>query len=85
MAERVRLHLKPLEPPSEHMAEPVDFFMVWTKTGYAPRRIHDDFQIAAAEAQRLAKQHPGKKFIVLKAVAKYHVPPKLTPPVSEPA
>lgn len=62
-----------------------DFFMVWTKTGWAPRKAHPDFAGAAAEAERLARLHPGKKFIVLKAVAKYHVAPKLTPPVTEPA
>lgn len=68
------------------MSEPTrDFFMVWTKTGWAPKKAHDSLDAACAEAARLAKLHPGKKFIVLKPVAKYHVAPKLTPPVTEPA
>ena len=77
-----RLHLKPTD---QDIGEPVDFFMVWTKTGWRPRKAHESFDAASAEAQRLARNHPGKKFIVLKAVAKYHVPQKLTPPVAEPA
>jgi hypothetical protein len=72
-----------MHPMSEH--EAADFYMVWTKTGHVPRKTHDGFDSAEKEATRLAALHPGKKFIVLKAVAKYHVIPKLTPPVSEPA
>jgi len=56
------------------------FYMVWTKTGRCPRIAHNDFDAAAREAKRLAAQHPGKKFIVLKAVAKYGVRPVLRPP-----
>lgn len=62
-------------PRRDHMSEPANFFMVWTKTGHLPRRMHDDFAGAENEAQRLARMHPGKKFIVLKAVAKYGVAP----------
>ena len=60
--------------------KPNDFFMVWTKTGWAPRKPHASFDAACKEAERLARLHPGKKFIVLKPVAKYHVAAKLTPP-----
>lgn len=67
------------------MSEPnTDFFMIWTKTGWAPKKSHPSFDAASTEAQRLAKLHPGKKYIVLKAVAKYHCAPKLTPPICEP-
>src|SRR5678816_1803709 len=61
--------------------EPVDFFMVWTKTGWAPRKHHVDFDSAATEAIRLAGENPGKKFIVLRAVAKFHV--AVTLPMSD--
>ena len=88
MTERPRLHLKSLaadepNPVSNVMPEPADFFLIWTKTGWRPRKAHDSFDAAVSEAERLARQHPGKKFIILKAVAKYHVPLKLTPPVTE--
>jgi hypothetical protein len=62
---------------SENLIEdPAGFFMVWTKRGRKPRRPHDDFALAAEEAGRLARLHPGEKFIVLKAVAKFHVSAK---------
>jgi hypothetical protein len=72
MVERARLHLKPPEP-ADPLAEPVDFYMVWTKTGYPPRRAHDSLDAAQTEARRLALQHPGKKFIVLQALSKHSV------------
>jgi hypothetical protein len=65
--------------------QPAVFYMVWTKTGRPPRFTHESFDAAATEAQRLARYHPGRKFIVLKAVAKYYVTPRLTPPVTESA
>ena len=65
--------------------DPSTFYMVWTKTGHVPRKTHDSYQDAATEAARLAKQNQGKKYVVLKAVAKFYVQPKLTPPVTEPA
>lgn len=51
-------------------AEPVDFYMVWTKTGWAPKKAHHTRAAAFAEANRLAARHPGKKFIVLRTLAK---------------
>lgn len=54
---------------------PNDFYMVWTKTGHVPRFTHSSFKAASDEASRLARQTPGRKFIVLKAVAKFHLPP----------
>lgn len=46
--------------------EPVDgFFMVWTKGGRKPRFIHGTRDLARTEAERLARLHPGQKFIVL--------------------
>ncbi len=54
--------------------EDVEFYMVWTKQGRAPRKTHDTRDRAAAEAQRLAGANPGRKFIVLRAVDKFHAP-----------
>lgn len=54
--------------------EPVSFFMVWTKRGWAPRKQHATRAAAEAEAARLAGLHPGQKFIVLEAVAKIAEP-----------
>jgi hypothetical protein len=50
--------------------ESCDFFMVWTKTGHKPRKVHATREIAEAEAARLAGLNPGKKFIVLHAYTK---------------
>lgn len=56
------------------IAEGVDFYMVWTKTGRVPRYAHSTRESAVHEAERLAEIHPGKKFIVLKAESKHSVP-----------
>lgn len=53
--------------------EPVDFWMVWTKTGWPPKRQHKTKIEAMNEAARLAHQHPGKKFMILKAETKVWV------------
>lgn len=52
------------------ICEPVEFWMVWTKTGHSPRKTHTTGAAAETEALRLAALHPGKKFIVLRAVSK---------------
>jgi len=54
--------------------EDCEFYMVWTKTGHKPRFIHGDEGSAVAEAERLARLHPGKKFIVLKGYRKMVCP-----------
>jgi hypothetical protein len=66
------------------MLEPFDFFIVWTKTGWAPHQAHETFGAAEHEAKQLARQHPGKNFLVLKAVAKYAAAPKSTHPGEHP-
>lgn len=60
--------------PCRPETQPVVFYMVWTKTGWPPRKQHHTRQEAEKEADRLARRHPGKKFIVLQAVAKVAVP-----------
>ena len=55
--------------------EPVEFFMVWTKWGHAPRRTHNTREVAQAEAGRLARLYAPKKFIVLQAVTKISAAP----------
>lgn len=60
---------------SDLIVEPVEFWFVWTKTGHIPRHCHNTQAEAEAEADRLARLVPhGKKFIVLRAVRKCHVP-----------
>lgn len=52
-----------------------EFWFVWTKTGHIPRRCHNTQAEAEAEADRLARLIPhGKKYIVLRAYRKSHVP-----------
>lgn len=50
------------------------FWFVWTKTGHLPRFAHHTHADAEAEADRLAALHRGRKFIVLRAYRKSHVP-----------
>jgi hypothetical protein len=54
--------------------EPMGGWFVWQKNGRRPNYKHDTYESAATEAQRLAKEHVGKKFIVLQMVAKFHEP-----------
>lgn len=51
----------------------LSFYMVWTKTGTSPRFMHANEMAAVAEAERLARKHPDKKFIVLHAFLKVSV------------
>lgn len=44
------------------------FWVVWNPSASAPRFRHGSKIDAEAEALRLAAQHPGHQFIVLKAV-----------------
>jgi hypothetical protein len=44
------------------------FWMVWRRWGGAPTHQHDTEEGAAAEAERLARLHPGETFVVLEAV-----------------
>lgn len=55
---------------AEIVSVPTCFWFVWTKTGHIPRKAHDTYASATAEASRLARANPGKKFIVLEAVQK---------------
>ena len=57
----------------ELKVEGVDFFYVWTKSGRTPRYAWTTQAEAEGEAERLARQHPGRKYIVLRAVAKFSV------------
>lgn len=45
--------------------QPKDEWCVWTKHGRRPRYFHQTRELAVAEAERLAIQHPGWKFIVM--------------------
>jgi hypothetical protein len=56
------------------IATPVDYFMVWTKSGWAPRRRHMTFVDAMREARRLAELRPGSEYVVLHALGSVSVP-----------
>lgn len=55
--------------------EAVEFWTVWTKKGRIPRFLHQSAESAEKEATRLAGLNPGKKFIVLRAYAKFSTEP----------
>ncbi len=46
-----------------------NFFMVYAQDGGAPTYRHATVDEAKTEAERLARQNPGKKFFVLMTVA----------------
>jgi hypothetical protein len=56
------------------VSEDVDFAFVWTKHGRLPRVAHGTDEDALREAERLARKNPGRKFIVLHAHTKLHLP-----------
>lgn len=43
------------------------FWMVWNPAASAPRHRHDTEREAIAEAERLARTHPGQEFYILEA------------------
>ena len=47
------------------------FWMVWCPTGGMPRYRHDSEDSAHREAQRLARDKPGRVFVVLQSVSAY--------------
>lgn len=47
------------------------FWLVWTEAGRNPQYRHDSEPSALREAQRLAREHPGQKFVVMQSVASY--------------
>lgn len=47
------------------------FWCVWCDGGGSPTVKHADFQRAKAEAQRLARNNPGQRFVVLAAALAY--------------
>lgn len=53
--------------------EPQSVWCIWTKTGHRPTFFHQNKRRAVKEAERLARLHPGKKFIVMRVVEKISV------------
>jgi hypothetical protein len=47
-----------------------DTWCVWTKWGNRPRVFHASREEAEAEAARLAKKNPGRRYLVLHMVSK---------------
>lgn len=45
------------------------FWLVWNPDGGPPTHRHDTEDSAEAEAERLARAHPGARFFVMQAVA----------------
>lgn len=44
------------------------FWFVWNPNGHAPRYRHPSEASAIKEAERLARENPGRTFIVLESV-----------------
>jgi len=61
------------EPPRAAYQE-IGSWCIWTKFGRRPQFYHPTRELAMAEAERLAKLHPGRKFIVMKMEGKFGVP-----------
>lgn len=49
------------------------FWLVWNPAGRAPQVRHATEAIATAEAERLARLHPGQTFVVMSSVAAVRV------------
>ncbi len=49
------------------------FYLVWREDGGGPRVKHASYHAAAKEAQRLARNSPGDKFVVLQSVRGFQV------------
>lgn len=44
------------------------FWLVWNPNGRSPTYKHPSVECATAEAERLARIHPGQTFVVLESV-----------------
>lgn len=49
-----------------HTAAP--FWFVWCPEGNSPRHKHPSEALAISEAERLARENPGRTFVVLESV-----------------
>lgn len=58
---------------SDIIQEPQSVWCIWTKTCHRPERFHANKRAAMREAARLARLSPGKKYIVMRMVAKINV------------
>lgn len=45
-----------------------EFFVVWNPEHGLPHHQHRTVDLARQEAERLARQHPGHRFIVMKSL-----------------
>lgn len=52
------------------MTEPL-FWCVWCEDGGSPTVKHPEFRTAQAEAKRLARMNPGRRFVVMAAALGY--------------
>lgn len=44
------------------------FWFVWNPNGHNPKYQHNSEASATAEAERLARAHPGETFVVLESI-----------------
>ena len=49
------------------------FYLVWNEDGGVPRVKHPTQHSAENEAERLAQQYPGQRFVVLEPVSRFSV------------
>ena len=60
----------------EQLIDEMEFFIVWSPEGtHNPAVRHWTLEQAAREAERLAQQHVGKEFVVLRSIVARQVPP----------
>jgi hypothetical protein len=60
-------------------AEEADFWIVWSPEGdRPPRHRHDSYESARREAERLARENPGRRFYAMMAMSVSSVPTSIT-------
>lgn len=52
---------------------PRAFYLVWNVGGGSPTVLHESYQMARTEAQRLARVHRGNTFAVLESLSAHQV------------
>lgn len=52
---------------------PAPFWLIWSKNGHNPRYTHTTLASAREEAERLARLHPGRTFVIMEGVTKVKV------------
>ena len=57
-----------MERPTLKLSSPQTIYCVWRTDTSRVKRAHPTYELAAAEANRLADANPGKRFLVMQSV-----------------